>query len=190
MLIAFSGAQSSGQSTLLQACKKLDECKDYTFVDEVTRRIKRNNNTEINNTASDYNYTQTLIIADHTKNATMSNTILDRCFLDGYVYTQYLKEQGKVSKTVQAFACKMYENYIGYYDIIFYTDSNIPLVDDGVRSVDKKFRDRIIELFEGEISYRLRSMNINVVKLSGSVNDRITTLKFYLHQKYLHNQKK
>ena len=91
MLIAFSGAQSSGKSTLLQECKKLDEFKDYTFVDEVTRRIKRNNNTEINNTASDYNYTQTLIIADHTKNATMSNTILDRCFLDGYVYTQYLR---------------------------------------------------------------------------------------------------
>ena len=60
------------------------------------------------------------------------------------------------------------------YDIIFYTDPSIPLVDDGVRSVDVNFRNKIIELFNFYIEHYNPT---NMVMLSGSVEERYKTIK-------------
>ena len=68
----------------------------YIFINEVTRRIKNQFGVDINSEAANYNYTQSLITADHIKNSTLSDAVLDRCSLDGLVYTNYLynKKQG------------------------------------------------------------------------------------------------
>lgn len=180
MLIAFSGAQSSGKTTLLNMCKQLDEFKKYTFIDEVTRRIKNENNAPINDSEDDYEYTQTLIAADHIKNMTLKNAVLDRCALDGWVYTTYFHENGKVSSTLYDFMLDVYyRRAMYYYDFIFYTDPSIPLIDDGVRSCDTGFRDRIIELFDKEIHFlkEHRYFKNKIIKLKGSVDERIEIIK-------------
>jgi nicotinamide riboside kinase len=63
---------------------------------------------------------------------------------------------------------------IGKYDIIFYTDPSIPLVDDGVRSIDVKFRNKVIELFDFYIEHFNPG---NVVKLAGNVEERYKIIK-------------
>lgn len=182
MLIAFSGAQSTGKSTLLRECKKLNQFKDYTFVTEVTRRIKRDNNAEINNMADNYDYTQSLIMADHVRNSTLTNAILDRCFIDGFIYTAYLHAKGKVSNDVFENARSVYYDGFANYDIIFYTDSGIPLVNDGVRSIDMKFRNDIIGMFEEEISEMNMFAGIPIVRVKGTVEQRIDIIKNWLQK--------
>ena len=57
-------------------------------------------------------------------------------------------------------------------DIIFYTEPEVPLVDDGERSVDVEFRDGIVKLFEEAIKH----FKIPVVRLSGNMKERMTTI--------------
>lgn len=182
MRISFSGAQSTGKSTLLQACKEI--YKDYKFVDEVTRYVRRTYDVKINEIGG--TETQLYILAEHIKNhlRTDENLILDRCILDGYVYTKYQVTQGKVSHSVLEAFNGVYTVLIDKLDYIFYTDpSDVKLVDDGERSVDYKFRDDIIILFEDLITYKMSPKNREkIVRLKGSVEERLKIIKSYLKQ--------
>lgn len=177
MLISFCGAQSTGKSTLLQACKQLDIFKDYTFVDEVTRRIKKTHEVEINADAEDYNYTQTLIIADHIRNSKLKNAVLDRCIVDGFLYTYYLYQRGKVSGYVAGFAGDICQELIKRYDIIFLTEADIPLASDGERSNDAEFRDTMVRAFDRMCSDLERGQKPRIVRLKGSVEERMELIK-------------
>ena len=69
--------------------------------------------------------------------------------------------------------CKVYDIVIDMYDVIFYTDpADVELIDDGERSVDVGFRNDIIKLFDS----KLKGLD-NVVVLSGSVEERLNTVK-------------
>ena len=67
-LFTFTGAQSTGKTTLLKKVKELYPNR-FDYVDEITRRIKRFG-VPINNEAKSYNLTQSLIINDHLVNFT------------------------------------------------------------------------------------------------------------------------
>ena len=64
MLVSFTGAQSSGKTTLL---REFLESNAWGSVDEVTRRIRRDG-FEINDGGANYNDTQLAIFADHMQN--------------------------------------------------------------------------------------------------------------------------
>jgi nicotinamide riboside kinase len=189
MLIAFTGAHSTGKSTLLQKCKELEVLKDYTFVDEVTRKIQRDYNVTINDTAPNYDYVQTLIMADHIKNAKLTNAVLDRSALDGCLYTRYLYRRGKVGTIVRRFANEMYNELFFKYDIVFYTDPNIPLEADGVRSVDPEFRTSMVEMFEEEMSFldnystKPVTWKPAIVRVKGNIDERMAIIKDTLTKK-------
>jgi len=173
MLISFSGAQSTGKTTLLNHLKKVNHHID--FVPEVTRLIKRLYSLPINESGT--NVTQLMIMSEHLRNAYMysdeSNAILDRCALDGLVYTIWLLNQGKVQKSVLEAAFTIYHEIINRYDIIFYTSpDDVSLVDDGERSIDSKFRNDIIEIFNTYLP-----LLSNIIVLSGSVEQRLETIK-------------
>jgi nicotinamide riboside kinase len=180
MRISFSGAQSTGKSTLLQACKEV--YKDYKFVDEVTRYVRRTYDVKINEIGG--TETQLYILAEHIKNHLRpdENIILDRCILDGYVYTKYQVVNGKVSEQVLHAFNGVFAILFDKLDYIFYTDpSDVKLVDDGERSVDFKFRDDIIFLFEDLINYKMSPKNRDkVIRLSGTVEERMKTIETYL----------
>jgi len=180
MRVSFTGAQSTGKTTLLNKCKEV--YKDYKFVDEVTRYVRRTYDVKINEIGG--TETQLYILAEHIKNHLKpdENLILDRCILDGYVYTKYQVVNGKVSEQVLHAFNGVYGILMDKLDYIFYTDpTDVKLVDDGERSIDLKFRDDIIVLFEDLITYKMSPANRDkIIRLSGTVEDRMKTIKKYL----------
>jgi len=173
MIVSFTGAQSTGKTTLLN--RLVEKNPNVTFVEEVTRRVKRLYDVPINEDGGDV--TQFLIMADHVQNLFSKDksdlTVFDRCAVDGVVYTRWLQLQGMVSAEVYSACCKIYDAIIDQYDVIFYTDpADVKLVDDGERSVNVDFRNDIIKLFND----KLEGLD-NVVVLSGSVEERLNTVK-------------
>ena len=180
-LFTFTGAQSTGKTTLLKKVKTLYPYR-FDYVDEVTRRIKRFG-VPINNEAKNYNLTQSLIINDHLVNYTkvfegsddtVRDLLLDRCIVDGYIYTKYFYRHGKVSYKIFEFAEYWYKELTPKYDVIFYTNpGDVKLVDDGERSIDTKFREEIIDLYETEFLDKYD----NICILKGSVEERLEIMK-------------
>ncbi len=170
MIITFTGVQSSGKSTLLDKMKLDKRFRKFNFVPEITRRLKSQYNLSINEDGDEF--TQLAILNSHLHNYLTyrnKNAVLDRCILDGFMYTTYMYYTSKVPEALTLHASYLFEKIINKYDIIFYTEPDIPLVDDGVRSVNDEFRNRMIELFEEAIKH----YKINVVKLSGTVEERL-----------------
>ena len=119
MLIGFTGAQCTGKTTLLNLLKKkLSNSKwtksndgvyrnEWNFVPEVTRKVMREG-LKINEAGDDV--TQLFILKEHLQNHVVDvndKWILDRCILDGYVFTRWLYEQGSVEKWVLNYACNL-----------------------------------------------------------------------------------
>ena len=180
MLVSFTGAQSTGKSTLLDECKgQLDG--EWRFIPEVTRLVKRRHNVNINELGTDK--TQNYILEAHIVNVlnydtdnrvhNISGHVLDRCSLDGMVYTQYLYNHGQVKRSTLDYSRSVCNMLIDKYDIIFYTDSNIPIVDDGERSIDVNFRDEIVDIFKRYIALDSKRLDTKIRTLSGTVDQRM-----------------
>ena len=174
MKIAFTGAQGTGKSTLLNylADNDIKEVEGYTYVKEVTRRIQKQFNLDINEKGS--LTTQILIITDHIVNLRKPKVIMDRCILDALVYTRWLCDYNPgIEPWVYDYCENVFKSYIDKYDIIFYLKPEFDLVSDGVRSDDVSFRDDIAELFETYIN----NYDVEVVPLTGTVKQRISQIK-------------
>ena len=62
------------------------------------------------------------------------------------------------------------------YDVIFYTSpDDVKLVNDGERSVDERFRNEIINIFN--IHLARENFNSEVIILKGSVQERLETVR-------------
>lgn len=173
MVISLTGAQSTGKSTLLKALKADQRYKGYKFIPEVTRVIKRKYDLNINEEGD--NLTQLAILGSHFDNyLKFKNTdvIMDRCILDGLVYTTHQYFNHKIDPGTILYCEYLFELLVRKIDIIFYTDPSMPLVDDGERSINIEFRNKIVNLFEVAIKhYRL-----DVVRLKGTVEERLETI--------------
>tara|TARA_R100000027_G_scaffold41652_1_gene31071 strand:+ start:2722 stop:3318 length:597 start_codon:yes stop_codon:yes gene_type:complete len=186
MIFSFTGAQSTGKTTLLEHLKMSNLGKfSFEFIPEVTRLVKREYEVPINESGDDM--TQMLIMTEHVRNIYKGRTdnlvrgvnkILDRCALDGIVYTHYLLDKGKINRTTYD-ACELiYKKLRNEYDVIFYTSpDDVELVDDGERSVDKHFREDIIGLFDMYLQYGIIEKGPRVVYLEGTVEERLETIK-------------
>jgi len=183
MLIGFTGAQCTGKTTLLNMCKT--QCSgDWNFVNEVTRKVKRERKVMINEAGDDL--TQLFILKEHLTNHVVDsdsqNWILDRCILDGYVFTKWLHGQGSVDKWVLDHAGCLLSMLGERLDLIFYTEpDDIIIEDDGERSVNKKFRDDIISIYEDLMASSMSTPGRDtwrrkVVRLSGDVDTRMRTI--------------
>lgn len=184
MIITFCGAQSTGKTTLLNYLS--DRNPDFKFIPEVTRYIKRKYALPINEQGSIL--TQMMIMTQHVANAynvnnnQSINVILDRCSIDGLIYTHWLCENG-LDMSAYSFAQTMHELTVSKYDVIFVTSpEGVLLDDDGERSIDVDFRNGIIKLFDEHFSTHKYD---NVVVLKGSVKERLQTIKETLKLKGL-----
>ncbi len=179
MLIGFTGAQSTGKTTLLNKCKSQFN-NNWSFVDEVTRKVLRKGH-KINLNGD--NITQLLILNEHLQNhIRLDDCILDRCILDGYVYSCCLNRRGLIDNWVCEYACKMLTELVTNLDIIFYTEpSDVKLVDDGTRSIDPNFRKEIIDRYE-ELFNEKYFWQPRVVRLYGDVEERMETINFKINE--------
>ncbi len=187
MVISFTGAQSSGKSTLLKALKEDPSFIGWEFEPEITRGLKEKYNLAINEEGDDW--TQIITLHSHVDNYLKykdKDVILDRCAADALAYTIYLYyAKGRVSREVVEYAEFLFKKLYFKYDIIFYTDPNIPLVDDGVRSTDIAFRNYIIRLFENMLF--IDFPNKNVVRLTGTVEERLKIVKEEIEKRQIVN---
>lgn len=177
MLISFTGAQSTGKTTLLNELKKdsaLSSC--FTFIDEITRSIQREG-FKINEEGDDN--TQIAIMKSHLQNSKNQNAIMDRCALDGLVYTYYLFKKKKVSYNTVIEAEKIFKECISKYDIIFYIKPEFRIVKDGVRSVNRRFRRDIVKMFDYVIKY----YGVKVIVLKGKVEERLNSIYRVLEER-------
>lgn len=171
MKVSFTGAQSTGKTTLLEAIKQNEDFRyRYEFIDEITRRMIKKG-LKINEDGG--NTTQLLIMNEHIKNTLYTDAIMDRCIIDGVVYTEWLWKEGKVEKWVWEYSVNVFNHYKDRYDYIFYLKPEFDIVDDGTRSINTKFRDEIVGLFDNYI----QKVNVPVINLTGSVEERLE--KFY-----------
>ena len=175
MIVSFTGAQSTGKSTLLEECRRSDKFKSFSFEPEVTRWVKKEYNLSINEEGNEL--TQLAILNRHFHNYLSyegRDVVMDRCILDGIVYTKYMHSKGKVDDYVLMHANYLFKKLIKQIDIIFYTMPDIPLIDDGERSINKEFRDEVISIFEGYL--KAAEPTLNVIKLEGSVENRMNVI--------------
>lgn len=174
--VAFSGAQSTGKTTLLNALRESADFKDSKFWDEITRQIKEQG-FEINEQGTDA--TQLKIMQEHKRRVQANDSglvIFDRCSLDGLVYTQYLYNRGQLTKETLDEATKGFEETISSWDAIFFLRPEFEMVDDGVRSVNVEFHRNIVFLFD----HFIEKYNLQVIQLTGSVEDRVNQFKVEL----------
>ena len=174
MKIGITGAQSVGKTTLLNALRSEKLFKEYVICDEVTRRVK-GYGLPINESGTDI--TQRLIMNEHIVNVFMNNNMLtDRTALDGLVYSIYLNNKKQISDSTLKYVRDVFHKVWNSYDHVFYIEPEFEIVDDGVRSVNKQFRDEIAELFELTIEKEKLSM----LRVKGSVRDRVNTIIDFL----------
>ena len=182
MIFSFTGAQSTGKTTLLNHLHKCNGDYPFEFVPEVTRLVMRDYEMPINENGGDL--TQMLIMTEHVRNVYKNKAdhlirgvhqIFDRCALDGIVYSLWLRHNDKISRRCYDACDLIYEELKDKYNVIFYTDpGDVKLVDDGERSVDVKFRNDIINTFNIFLD---KGYDGKVVVLKGSVEERLETVK-------------
>lgn len=182
MIFSFTGAQSTGKTTLLNHLLKCNGDHPFEFIPEVTRLVMRDYEMPINEDGDDL--TQLLIMTEHVRNVYRNKAdhlirgvhqIFDRCALDGIVYSLWLRHNDNISRRCYEACDLIYEELKDKYDIIFYTSpDDVKLVADGERSVNVKFRNDIINTFN---IFLKRGYNGKVVVLKGSVEERLKTIK-------------
>ena len=143
--IALVGASSTGKTTVYELLK--NKLPKYEFVNESTRTVG-SYGFPINEFGTDA--TQLAISSFHLEALLQPyNLVLDRCYMDVVVYSKFMKNinvstYNYIEDTWNRVK-KEYTHYI-YFPIEF--DS----VDDGVRSVDEKWRTQIDNEFKAVLS--------------------------------------
>lgn len=183
MLVSFTGAQSTGKSTLLQKMLCSDDFRKCSFVKEVTRKVAANGH-NINDKGDDT--TQLFILSEHLNNHMLGGcTVLDRCIIDGMIYTEWLHAEGKVSEWVVRYARDLHDHLISKLDVVLYPDpADVKLVADGQRSNCHKFRNDIISLYDKYFEEHPQVKDRTVI-LRGGVDERLKQI----HEQLKHYDK-
>lgn len=170
MRIGITGAQGVGKTTLLNALRSERTFRDFVVCDEVTRRVK-SYGLPINEGGNDT--TQILIMNEHVYNVFMfDEMITDRTALDGLVYSTWLYKNARINQPTLKHVKDVFHKVWPMYKHVFYIEPEFDLVDDGVRSVDKAFRDEIADLFDTIIEKE----KLTMTRVKGSVRERVSTI--------------
>ena len=184
MKIAITGPGGSGKTTLLRALMQEELVKELKLapLQEVTRTV-RELGFPINEAGADE--TQLMITATHIQNVLAKDDyIVDRCLLDGFVYTEYLYLEGKVASYIAEFTWQLLKRHFKSYDAVFYIPNEFAVEADGVRSTEVDFQEKTSGLFKEALD-RLEAAGVtkNVYRLSGSVESRTQQVLAVLKEK-------
>ena len=175
MKIGFTGTVSVGKTTLVNKLKELPEFKDYTFATERSKYL-RDLGIPLNTDSTLKG--QTVFLAERASELISDNIITDRTVVDVIAFTnnaQSINESDKLK--FEYFA----NNFIQEYDWIFYVSpAGVPIEDNKVRTTDEHYRNQIdntIKYLTSEYLYKIKNFGI----ISGSTEDRLRQLKFYLN---------
>jgi nicotinamide riboside kinase len=138
--IALVGSSSTGKTTVYELLK--NKLPKYEFVNESTRSVKKYD-FAINESGTDA--TQLAISSFHLEALLKPyNLVLDRCYMDLVVYTRNLPN---VRMNTKAFIQNTWNRVKDEYTHYIYFPIEFDAVDDGVRSVNEKWRRKVDEGF-------------------------------------------
>ena len=171
MKIGLCGTMSVGKTTLVNALKKEQEFKDYTFR---TERSQYLNSIGIPLNTDSTLKGQLVFAAERSAELMQEKIITDRTIIDVMAFCELSKSMSKAEK--QHINGVLW-HLIKEYDIIFHIDDlSVPMEDNGVRETNKEYRLAIHEKILSILGMH-RWMPGKVVTISGTTEERINKIK-------------
>jgi nicotinamide riboside kinase len=171
MRIGFTGTMSVGKTTLVNALKELPEFADYTFATERSKYL-RDLGIPLNTDSTIKG--QVVFLAERASELMCENIITDRTIIDVIAFT-------RLAKSIPYYMGDDFEqlssHLIREYDYIFYiSPEGVELEDNGVRTIDEKYRMDV----DTEIKKIINSYKPKIkthIELSGTTEERIQKIK-------------
>jgi len=139
--VALVGASSTGKTTVFELLK--GKLPKYEFINESTRSVAKYG-FPINEAGT--SETQLAISSFHLEALLRpGNMILDRCYIDLLVYSNFMD---KISKEAHDYIEDTWNRVKNEYTHYIYFPIEFPSVDDGVRSVNEEWREKIDKEFQ------------------------------------------
>lgn len=176
MKVIFCGSQGTGKTTVLNVFKN----EGYPVITEVVRILAREENVKINEMGDEEG--QIKIFNKYKELLTTENDyISDRGMQDVIAYTLYLVGQGKVHKRILWEQITELDDFAHNNNaLICYFPIEFPVVNDGLRSTDEKFRSFI----DVNIKKILDILDIPYITVTGTVEDRVNMIKQAIKDKF------
>lgn len=166
--IALVGASSTGKTTVYELLK--NKLPKWEFVNESTRTVA-SYGFAINEQGTDE--TQLAISSFHLAALLQPyNLVLDRCYMDLVVYTDFTE----VSNKTREYISYMWDKVQNEYTHFIYFPIEFPSVDDGVRSVNEEWREKVDKGFKDILEQTKRSY----LTVTGSPMQRVNQILEYI----------
>lgn len=175
--IGFTGSQSVGKTTLVNALKELPEFKDYHFATERSKYL-RDLGIPLNTDSTLKG--QTIFLAERCTELMYDNVITDRTVIDVMAFTLNANSINIIDKA----GFEMYAQcLLNEYDYIFYiSPEGVEIEDNGVRTTDPIYRNQIDQTIQQIL--RIYGDKIKSYKeIKGSTQERIEAILQHIYNK-------
>ena len=170
--IALVGASSVGKTTVYELLKS--KLPEYDFINESTRTVG-GYGFPINEAGT--SETQLAISSFHLEALLCpKDVILDRCYLDLLVYSTYMDN---LSNSAYNYILDTWLRVMNQYTHFIYFPIEFTSVDDGVRSVNEKWRTKIDAEFKHHL-IAIKNLGGDYLTVTGSPKQRVEQIINYI----------
>jgi nicotinamide riboside kinase len=168
MKIGLCGTVSVGKTTLVNALKEVEQFKDYEFATERSKYL-RDQGIALNTDSTLKG--QIVFAAERALELMKENIITDRTIYDVMAFTFSAESISDFEK--RDFADLMFRLAKEYDVIIYVSPEGVEIEDNGVRTIDAKYRDSI----DNAIKLMLNEWPpVKLIEVKGSTEERIDTI--------------
>ena len=171
MKIGFCGTMSVGKTTLVNALRELPEFAGYEFKTERSKYL-RDLGIPLNTDSTLKG--QIIFFAERSSELFAENLITDRTVIDVMAFT-------RLAQSIPYFMADALNDAVSHllreYDYIFYVSpEGVPLEDNGVRTIDAKYRKEVDKEIQ-KLILKHKPKFKSYHELSGTTEERIKKIK-------------